>query len=542
MAQVDVTRIASNIGALNALNSLQNINKQLAIHQSRLSTGKRINSASDDPAGLTIATKMLARSEGLKVAFSNIGDASNMMSVAEAGLSKMNDILVIMRGKAEQAASDTLGFEERKAVQTQLSAFAAQIDDIVSQTKWNSTQLLDGTVSNLQFQTGVDLNENTTWSLAQDHSSTGLDISKVGTGTAVLQGNTGTTGAAGGNDAYNWVQDANGNVVSLVGTGAGTNSLTSLSTGRYQINVLDIATNATAGSTASAKYTESSRTSTLGTLAKGVADPGGVGVQELASGEGYTFKVNSSTGTSTANVVTWQIDNAAGNMVKAGTTTLANLGTAIDLNDGTNTIGLSLKKTPGTGLMTQADNFKFDYLRGGDMKYELVDAASVRQSIDVNGVTDTNGTASNGKVGFVSLDDSAETTVNTGRGLQFNVGKFANVAAANYKFDWEAVGNNVINVSTASLAASYMDKISSAIGVVSDSMASLGSLMARLDFKSEQVSNAQVNVEGAYSRIMNANMAEEQMNASKYTILQQTAVAMLAQANQAPQSLLTLFR
>ena len=57
MATVDVTRIASNIGALNSLNSLQSINAKLATHQTRLSTGKRINSASDDPAGLTIATK-----------------------------------------------------------------------------------------------------------------------------------------------------------------------------------------------------------------------------------------------------------------------------------------------------------------------------------------------------------------------------------------------------------------------------------------------------------------------------------------------------
>ena len=108
MANVDVTRIAGNIGALNALNSLQNINKQLALHQTRLSSGKRINSAADDPAGLTIATKMMARSEGMKVVVDNIGDASNMLSVAESGLSKMNDILVQMRNKAEQAASDTL--------------------------------------------------------------------------------------------------------------------------------------------------------------------------------------------------------------------------------------------------------------------------------------------------------------------------------------------------------------------------------------------------------------------------------------------------
>ena len=82
MANVDVTRIASNIGALNALNSLQSINAKLALHQTRLSTGKRINSAADDPAGLTIATKMLARSEGLKVALSTIGDAKNLLADA----------------------------------------------------------------------------------------------------------------------------------------------------------------------------------------------------------------------------------------------------------------------------------------------------------------------------------------------------------------------------------------------------------------------------------------------------------------------------
>ena len=56
MAEVDVTRIAGNIGAMNALNSLQNINKQLSIHQTRLATGKRINTAADDPAWLALAT------------------------------------------------------------------------------------------------------------------------------------------------------------------------------------------------------------------------------------------------------------------------------------------------------------------------------------------------------------------------------------------------------------------------------------------------------------------------------------------------------
>ena len=77
---------------------------------------------------------------------------------------------------------------------------------------------------------------------------------------------------------------------------------------------------------------------------------------------------------------------------------------------------------------------------------------------------------------------------------------------------------------------------------VSGELAKIGALTGRLTFKEDQVSDQQINVEAAYDRIMNANMAEEQVNSSKYQILQQTAVAMLSQANTAPQYLLSLFR
>ncbi len=147
MPTVDLTRIGSNIGAMYSLQSLLAINNKLATHQTRLSTGKRLNSAMDDPAGLTIATKMNARSEGLKVAMDNISDAKNMLSVAEGGLSKLTSIMVTMRSKANQAASDTLGSTERATIQAQLSAYAEQIDDIINETKWNGVKLLDGTVS-----------------------------------------------------------------------------------------------------------------------------------------------------------------------------------------------------------------------------------------------------------------------------------------------------------------------------------------------------------------------------------------------------------
>ncbi len=169
MADFDITRIAGNIGAMNALNSLQNINKQLSIHQTRLSTGKRINSAADDPAGLTIATKMNSRAEGLKTALDNIGDAKNLLSVAESGLGRINDILVQMQNKSESAASDTMGSAERDAIVTQLTAYSAQIDDISAQTQWNGKNLIDGTTGTLSFQTGAGKDDVTDVELTEQY-------------------------------------------------------------------------------------------------------------------------------------------------------------------------------------------------------------------------------------------------------------------------------------------------------------------------------------------------------------------------------------
>ncbi len=167
MAIADFSRINSNIGALNALNSLNNVNKQLGMNQTRLATGKRINSASDDPAGMTIATTFRQRNGNLKVALDNIGDAKNLMSVAEAGLNKVQDILLEMRNKSEAAASDTLGGSERDAIQNQLTEYTKEINDIVSQTTWNGKKLLNGLgdfSGTINLQTGAEAGETTTLS------------------------------------------------------------------------------------------------------------------------------------------------------------------------------------------------------------------------------------------------------------------------------------------------------------------------------------------------------------------------------------------
>ncbi|MBM3316957.1 MAG: flagellin [Candidatus Eisenbacteria bacterium] len=160
MANIDLSRIRSNIQGLNILHSLRTVNNELATHQLRLGTGQRINSAGDDPAGMTIATKLRSRYRMLSAVYDNIGQAKNMMSVAEGGLLNMSDILVTMNEKLIAAASDSLGSEERNAIVRQLVQQVAELQDIAGQTEFNGVSLLDSAQS-FNFQTGPD--SQTVW-------------------------------------------------------------------------------------------------------------------------------------------------------------------------------------------------------------------------------------------------------------------------------------------------------------------------------------------------------------------------------------------
>ena len=172
MANIDVTRTRSNIQSLMILQSLRDVNNQLATHQLRLGTGKRINSAGDDPAGLTIATKLNSRYRVLGALNDNVGQAKNLLSVAEGGLLNINDILVTMKEKIMMSASDTLGSEERQAITQQLMQLVSEIDDIASQTEYNGVSLLSSATS-LNFQTGPT--SQTSWTTA-DYSTTALGM------------------------------------------------------------------------------------------------------------------------------------------------------------------------------------------------------------------------------------------------------------------------------------------------------------------------------------------------------------------------------
>jgi len=177
MAFYSGSRINTNVGALNAFNALSNINSKIGVIQMRLASGKRINSAADDPAGYTLSTKLKARSRALGQALNNVGEAKNILSVAEGGLQNMHSIYVTIKEKAIQAGNGSYGEEELDAIVTQIQDLLNETDDIIAQTKFNKTQLLDANFTGKIFQVGADGGDQLSVSLSKaiDSSDFGLN-------------------------------------------------------------------------------------------------------------------------------------------------------------------------------------------------------------------------------------------------------------------------------------------------------------------------------------------------------------------------------
>jgi len=179
MAIGDPNRINSNIGSLNALNSLSDINRQLTISQLRLSTGKRINEAADDPSGYSIANSFSQKARGLSVALGSVQTAENVLAIGEGALNNINDILLDMRDLVVQASSDTLGTTERAAITNQITSLNAEIDRIAQRTSFDGVNLLDGTFTNKRIQTGDTGADSITLSIGNNFAAASIGVSLV---------------------------------------------------------------------------------------------------------------------------------------------------------------------------------------------------------------------------------------------------------------------------------------------------------------------------------------------------------------------------
>ena len=158
-------RVNTNIFSMTAQKNLANHSSQLQSSFARLSSGLRIVSAADDPAGLGISERMRSEIRSLEMAQRNAQDGVSLVQTAEGALSEVNSNLVRMRELAIEAANGTLSVADRASLESEFTELVAEIDRIGQTTAFNGTNLLDGSVTNLDIQTGVDAGQTITINL-----------------------------------------------------------------------------------------------------------------------------------------------------------------------------------------------------------------------------------------------------------------------------------------------------------------------------------------------------------------------------------------
>ncbi len=148
-------RISTNVASLNAQKNLGGTQRGLNTSLARLSSGYRINQASDDAAGLAISENLRAQIRGLRQANRNSNDGVSLVQVAEGGLNEVSNMLIRLRELGVQAASDTIGDTERKFLDVEYQQLKSEIQRITEVTSFNNRDLLNGTGGVLDIQVGV---------------------------------------------------------------------------------------------------------------------------------------------------------------------------------------------------------------------------------------------------------------------------------------------------------------------------------------------------------------------------------------------------
>lgn len=177
-------RINTNVQSLRAQTAVSKVENAKSDNLAKLSSGSRINRAGDDAAGLAISEKLKAEIRGSMQATRNAGDGISMIQTAEGGLNETSNILIRLRELSVQAASDTIGDQERKFSDLEFQHLTAEVGRISASTQFNGKKLLSGEGDTLDFQIGImnDQNNDRLSYKPQDSSARPSDLGIEGLG------------------------------------------------------------------------------------------------------------------------------------------------------------------------------------------------------------------------------------------------------------------------------------------------------------------------------------------------------------------------
>ena len=493
--------VRSNIMALNANRQLGMNNSQVSKSLEKLSSGYKINRAGDDASGLAISEKMKAQIKGLETASTNSQDGISLVQTAEGALTEVHDMLNRMVELAGKAANGTIDSEtDRAALQDEMNSLLDEIDRIAESTDFNGIKLLNG-----------DLATNTVK----------LGNIKLGNGTAstteaaTAATSTQAIGAGAAAPAKLTVEytDANGKLQSV--TVDYTGSTTDTDNAKAMLDALK------ANSELSALF-DIGGTGTNITFTAKTAGEGGVKVTGMTTSDATGTAIGKLTfkdGTDAYEKVTGGADGT-----KAGDKVTVN-GTVYEF------VANAGDKVTTEGAVA--------VLVGADVDASI---ANLNKALESEGVTVEKAT-----------NDLLFKPMSNGKGLSLQIGATGDaynkvtINVGNMSSKGLGIDNlRNIGIMSQDAASAALDQIKngadSAINTVSSVRAELGAMQNRLEHTINNLDVAAENMQSANSQIRDTDMAKEMMEYTKKNVLTQAAQAMLAQANQQPQSILQLLQ
>ena len=489
--------INTNIMSLNSQRNLNNSQEALQVSLQRLSSGLRINSAKDDAAGLAIAERFTSQIRGLNQAVRNANDGISLAQTAEGALSEGGNILQRIRELAVQSANATNSASDRQALQAEVGQLVSELDRISTATEFNGQKLLDGTFGSAIFQVGANANQTIQTTTGNFRTS--------------QYGNYRIEGTASSGTAAQRIAGESLTVSGSLGS-----------------EVLAIEAGDTAKDIASMVSAKSDKT--------GVKAFANTEQNINFSAEG-AYVLNVKSDNEEAQQIAFTLSGTEGNDGLSGAVSA--------FNDVASKTGVTARVSNDGMSVTLSNN------TGNTI--ELSEGASNNNSGTV-GVGEVVIPAGNPEGGGAAPAEGAEgeaargvTAIITGQVIfdsdkSFSVSGMAGatVSEATVASGLNSVANlDISSVDGANLALATVD---SALATVSNQRAKFGAIQSRFGSTIANLATNAENLTSARSRVRDADFAQETAELTRAQILQQAGTAMLAQANVAPQNVLSLLQ
>jgi len=502
-----MTVLNTNISAISAQNSLRTSGLGQTTSMERLSSGVRINSAKDDAAGLAITTRMTANIRGLAAAIRNANDGISLTQTAEGSLSSIGDNLQRIRELAVQSANSTNNATDRAALHAEATQLVSEIDRVAANSTFNGIKLLDGSYQDqsLQVGSGSELNDRIAITIGNAKSSA-LGVGGGSSYTTVLEGaSVGSTALVAGGLSINGfvVGAANADGVSLGDEASKTSGI-----------AIAGAINAVSG-----------QSGVTATVQKTVV----VGADVTSAG----FATAIASGQVSINGVDIGGIAVAATRAERG----AQMTAAINAKTSQTGVLAEFDTTTGAVKLTANDGRNVNVGIG---------AATTAVTSDVTGITHDSGNATSTVTSttrsIVKLSSSNASGI-TVAGITSAALESAGLTAGyNSATATAGAGVSTIDLTTASGSQTALSTLDKAINTITDMRASMGAYQNRLTASIANLEVSSMNLQASRSRILDTDYAKETTNLAKSQIIQQAATAMLAQANQSAQSVLSLLK